>query len=928
MIKHTLFILLAFCISKLSSQETLITGLVSDTSGIFLDHASAILLNQDDSTMITYAFTKTDGSFEVKYNRSGNYLLQLNYIGFETKWIKITIQPSKALILIGKIILKRINYNLAAVEIHAKKPPIKFGKDTIEYNASSFKTYEGDLVEDLLKKLPGVEVEPDGSIKAFGEKVENVLVDGKEFFGKDTRIATKNLEADAVDKVQVFDKKSESAAFTGIKDGKSEKSINLQLKENKKNGYFGNAKVAYGSSQRFSAKAQLNKFTAESRFSFIGNANNTNEQSFSIQDYIDFMGGIGAFMSGGNARVRIDLNDIPGLPIDPSGQISGIQNTYAAGINYNCNLTTKSELSSSIFAGNLSNVLNEQSIRQNLNTVGSYSTTEDRMQNSGNENYNLNLFLKHNFDSTQVLSIRLNGSAIRNNLINLTRSKSFDAHSSILNESNIDFISAGQNFPLRSTFSWMKHLNKPGRNLATKFTGTYRNNSRNSFIYAINNYYITNLSDSIIQKQILDNAFYNYDLGVSYTEPLGRNYYLELNLLKTNQNHKTKNEFFDRDDKSNETLNILQSKNFQSSYSLNAAGANILISKDKLNLTAGFSLQQALLSGNIIPEPNTAVSKVFKNILPAVFGEYRPETSKHFNFEYQTFLQEPSIEQLQPVTDNTDPLNLYTGNPGLRPEYRHELNINYFNYNAFYFRSLFCGLHATYVEDQITEIVNIDSLYRRMIQPVNVAFEKSIRANFDFSTPIKPLKSNLRIRTATGLSDGFLYLNELRDKINRYRINLNISLDNRNKDIADVMVGWKINATKTTYASGSQLNQNYNEQSIYSEFTIHLTGDWLIKSNFEYRFYNSSFNAEKIILSLWEMSISKHLLKNNKLRLELKAFDILNENKGIRRSSQQNYSEELRSNVPGRYVLLQIAYAIRGFSTKRTGSEIRIEDGR
>ena len=336
-------------------------------------------------------------------------------------------------------------------------------------------------------------------------------------------------------------------------------------------------------------------------------------------------------------------------------------------------------------------------------------------------------------------------------------------------------------------------------------------------------------------------------------------------------------------------------------------------------------MQYSSLVGNLQSIPDGSISKNYSRILPALFGEYQFGIAHHLNLDYQTSLQEPSIEQLQPAVNNTDPLNIYMGNPELNPEYIHELNASYFLYDQFNFTSVFANLGGGYTQDRITDLVQIDSAFRRIIQPENVPYERSLRAGIDFNTPIRPLKINTRIKLGSGISNGILFINDEKNQVNRFRYNVNLSIENRNKDVFDGIIGWKISDIKTSYSVSTLNNQKYSETGLYADLTLIPIKNLTLKSNFEFRTYTSTLFNEKITIPLWELSVSHFFLKDNKLKLQLKVFDLLNENKGIRRTSQLNYVEEQRSNVLGRYAMIQIGYSIRGFSAKKNGIEIKID---
>ena len=287
----TILLLLFSHLLNLHGQH-LAQGSVLDENQSWLVGATVVLLEPIDSTMVSFAISNSDGEFSLEDVEAGDYVLQISFVAYKTMMTSVTVAGNKKVDL-GAFEMEPMLEVLQEVTVKAEHIPMGVIGDTISYNAAAFKTKPGATVEDLLKKLPGVEVSRDGSIKAMGEEVENVLVDGKEFFGNDPKIATKNLEAEAVDKVQVFDKKSEIAEFTGIDDGEEEKTINLKLKEEYKKGGFGNASLAGGDKSTYDGRLTYNRFSPKMQAAVILNANNINKQAFSFNDYIGFMGGLG-----------------------------------------------------------------------------------------------------------------------------------------------------------------------------------------------------------------------------------------------------------------------------------------------------------------------------------------------------------------------------------------------------------------------------------------------------------------------------------------------------------------------------------------------------------------------------------------------------------------------------------------------------------
>jgi len=348
-----LFLIIIFLIGATSFSQTImehtLTGMVTDTMGVPLPYTTVVILKQQDSSMLSYAISDELGGFEMEKIPSGDYILKLSFMGYQNQTKQIKVTGTNKEVYVGAIIMKDERNSLNELIVEGEQIPIVFKRDTVEYNAGSFKTKKNDNVEGLLEKMPGIEVDQDGNVTAHGKTVTKVLVDGKEFFGDDPKIATKNIPADAIDKVQVFDKKSELSDFTGVDDGIRERTINLTLKEDRKQGYFGDAYGGVGYEDKYEAKLNLNRFSKTAQFTSLLMANNVNKQGFSFQDYFNFMGGISNVMKTG--KMNFDPS-ATGVPINTPGANNGIAKTIAGGINYNQDFGEKTHIISSGFINN------------------------------------------------------------------------------------------------------------------------------------------------------------------------------------------------------------------------------------------------------------------------------------------------------------------------------------------------------------------------------------------------------------------------------------------------------------------------------------------------------------------------------------------------------------------------------------------------
>lgn len=923
-LKYSILFGFIFLSAALTSQSLVVRGVLQDSSGNSLPAATVMLLSAKDSIMQEFVTSVDDGTFKIRAAKNKDYVLQVLFLGLET--LNKNVKSSTDDIDLGILTLLPSASALPNIDVIGEYDLMKIGKDTVEYNAKAFKVQPGAAVEDLLKRLPGLEVQRDGSVKAYGEDVQNVLVDGKEFFGKDTRIATKNLEADAVDKVQVFDKRSDMAEFTGVEDGRDEKTINLKLKENRKNGHFGTAELAGGTHDRFKTKFNLNRFAPKARTSIIGLGNNINDQSFSMNDYIDFMGGLGSFMQGGGGgRMRIEVGGESGLPVG-GGAVQGIQRSMAGGININRNITSKTELTASYLLNEMKNALVNSTERQSLLSEQSYNSKEDEDRISNNNGHNITFRLKSKLDSFQNLIIRGNGGWSANKYNSDLQNLTFLTANMPVNQSARQYLANGNGFNFTTSLTWQRRFKKSGRSLVLSTSGRFGNTDRDGHLDAINQYFIGSIyADTILQNQLYTDRGNQYDGRISYTEPLGKKQYLEWNAYAANSRNKTNTDFYDIIDPGIEIRNELLSNNYNRGYTVYNTGVRMIKNRSKYYLSYGVSLQHAALNGKVLNNENP-ITVGFTRLLPEANLNYEFGTAHHLNFDYSTRVQEPSLQQLQPTSNNSDPLNIYVGNPSLRPEYVHSFNTSYFRYNQFSFTSIFGNLGYNYTRNRITDLIEVDSLYRRTIQPVNVKDEKAMRGNIEFSTPIKPLKIVSKIRLRSQLAKSILFVNSEKNRVNRFGNAVTFSLENRRKEKVDALAGIKLSGNTAEYSIQKSLNQKYKETNLFGELTYTPNTHWSLHSEYDYISYSQSSQPDKLVVPLWKASLTRYVGKDQRLKVIATVFDILDRNKGISRSSQLNYLETQRTNALGRYYMLGLAYSIRGFKKAEGGIHIEIND--
>lgn len=904
----------------LVAQKVAFQGLVTDAAGGALPGATVTLLTQD-SIMRGFGASLSDGSFKIEARTAGDYLLQVSYIGYKTYWQPAKATAGQTQVSLGAIQLEPSSEVLPSVEIRGERSPMRMGGDTIEYNAAAFKVQPGDAVEDLLKKMPGIEVERDGTVKAHGETVKNVLVDGKEFFGNDTRVATQNLPAEAVDKVQVFDKKSDMAEFTGIDDGREERSINLKLKEGHKHGYFGKGDAGGGPEGRFEGRFNLNRFSPSSRLSAIGMANNTNQQGFAMNDYFQFMGGVGAMMSGGG-NVEIGSGG-SGIPLSMGAPQPGIRTSFAGGLNWSKDFSKNTELTASYFLNRFRQDLERNTTRRSLGEGGLFSGQDDEDQLSRNFGHNFNLHARHKIDSFQNIILRANGGFNTADYTSLGTTRTFIDPQNLENTGLRDYFSEGDNFNLQSSLLYRRRFRKQGRAMMLQGAFGLNNRNQDGNLFAVNEFFTTPAHiDTLRQRQDVLDAGANYALNVSYTEPLGNRRYLELSAARQNYTNENRREFFDIlpvGESRNEAL----SNQFRRGYIYDRAAMNLMMNRKKYKITTGIALQQSRLENEVIGE-NIPFNTRFARLLPSFTGEYEFSKTNRMNLRYSTRFTEPSPEQLQPVVNNSDPLNIYIGNPELQPEYIHDLRAGYFLYDQFTFTSLFANVSGSYTQNKITNAASIDSLFRRSITPLNVDRETVLRGNVQFSTPIRPLQIKLRAQLNARLMQRILLVNSITNDVQDLTHGFDFALENRQKNKFDVLAGFRWEKTSTAWSVSDNLNQQFSNSTLYGELRYTPSKRWMLETKMDYSAYGADAFGEAVTIPLWQAGLTHYFLKNSRARVRLSVFDLLNKNQGISQRSSFNFVEQQRYNALGRYFLLSIGYSLSGFE-KQPGIEIKME---
>ncbi len=910
------------------SQNGTVKGVAFDTSiNQSVPNATITLLKKKDSSLITFGMADNNGKFELNEIPFGEYRLLITQINYRNSNKVFTIDNEHKNIDLGNVIMYDKNKVLSEIVIEA--PPVTLVGDTIQYNAGSFKTQPNASVEDLLKKLPGVKVDKDGTVKAQGEKVQKVLVDGKEFFGNDPKIATKNLPADAIDKVQVYDKLSDQAQMTGFDDGNSEKTINLKLKKDKKKGAFGKVNAGIGTGERYQGKVNVNSFKGARQTSMIGTGNNTNAEGFSFMDILNFTGAMSQLKNGGgNINLNISADDpLAGLL---GGNNSGINTTWGGGINYNNIIGTKTDFQSNYFYSrfNPKRISNIQ--RQYFSPANLYK--QNSFTDNINNTHRLNFSADYQIDSFRSLKIAPNFSYQKTSNATTSDYSTVSDKGININDGNSYNLANNEGTSLATNILFRNKFQKKGRTFSLNLLTNFNNSEGDGSLQSITNFYdpsgLPLRKDSINQKNNNAADVKGFNARAVYTEPVLKKSLLEFSIGRSyTENISSKTTYdYNRNNGKFDLVNNTLTNNFENTYGYTTAGLRIRRQTKKYNYAVGATWQQAELEGVINNLKDTVIGKSFRNILPNARFQYSFSRFKSVTLNYSANTNQPTITQLQPVPDNSNPLYIKLGNPDLKQEFTQSLRLNASFVNPFKNRNLFAFFTLQKTQNKIVNYDKINSLGVDSVLPVNVNGVYNMNGNISFSFPVHFLKGTLDVSSAINKFHGKQFANTQENTINTITVGPQVRLDMSPTDKLNLSLSAGFNYSNTEYSLPSARNSKYFTQEYGVDVDWQFARGFLLATDFNYRInnqYATDFNTK---VPLWNASISKQVLHFNRGELKLSAKDLLNKNIGINRSANQNYIEDSRINSLRRFFLLSFTYNLTktGLSNEGGGGNVRM----
>ena len=906
-----IFLLFTFTLFCFFAQGQAETG--GSISGTLIDNGTKepiplanIRILKPDSTFVTGKASDNNGRFSIPVS-NGSYIVHVSYIGYNDVYQNAQVTSSNANVRLGNIELSDDNILLSETVVTAKAPEIVVRGDTVEYNADSYKVTESAVLEDLLKKMPGVEVDSEGRITVNGRQIQKIMVDGEEFFSSDPKVASKNLPARMIDRLQVLERRTDISQMTGFDDGEEEAVINLTVRPGMKEGLFGNAFAGYGSKDRYEANAMVNYMKDKDQYTVLGGINNTNNAGFSDIASSTFGGFGGRGRRGG-------------------GGGNGISTSANAGVNFSKQFSPTFKWGGNLRFGSTDNLTLSDVYTQHLLSSGNTFENESNRRNNISRNFNVDFRMEWEPDTLTRFIFSPNASVQHNRRNETGEYITRNMENDTINHGDSRYYSEGNGRNFGGRLDVSRKLGSTGRVISAQLSG-HMNNSENNGTNASNTFYSGPRPDDLLDQRFSNlNSGRNWRAYLSYVEPVGNN-----NFLQVAYNFRQNISESDRDTRSKDlagdytVLDSLYSKRTENNFVNQEIEVNFRSMREKYDYTIGFSAQPSRstskwsIGDQVIDDHTRSVW----NYAPMAQFNYRWSRQHNLRIRYSGITDQPSLSQLSPVVDVSDPLNITYGNPDLDPSIRHNLNIRYRNSNPE--KSSFYGFfgNATYnTNDVVVSTMTDPATGRRETTYENVKGNWNTNGRFVANVPLRNIKfsvSSMSFASYTH-SNGF---SNRENNLNR-RTNLSQVLGlNYRSDIIDFGVRGNFSYNNVKNSLPRQQDQEFFNYGGSANTVIYLPYDFNIESDVTYATNSGYADGFQQNEWLWNASIQKQLFKQKNGTIRFKIYDILQQRSNINRTVTSNFIRDTETNTLTSYFMVHFIYRFNIFKGGATAEDMQ-----
>ena len=887
-----------------------VTGVVTDSTGVPLERAMVVALALPDSTLSAFATTNGEGAFTLRRLGAGDYLLQVQLASFTTLRTPFTVLDRD--VDVGSSALSVLVYGMDPLVVSVDHVPFRNVRDTLSFNAAAFETRPNATVEDLLRRLPGFEIDADGTIEVQGEVVEQVLVEGREFFGRDPTVATRGLPADAVERVEVFDKESDMAEFTGIPDGDELKTLNLLLTDDAQQGSFGELRTGLGASEatpaelsqadddvRYDEQIGLNRFSSSSQLALIGSLNNVSRARFSI-------GGGSAGGAGGGGGGR-------GAGAGGTGGASaggGFVRSGILGLNGSYQFTDDDWLRGSYSLSDFARESEIDRLQQQL--LGSAVASTISSEGTGvtdSRSHRLDVNAQRQFSAGNQLRLRAGLNTSASTASDVSTRFTVDRDGNVVNTEASNTGTESDARTGSANLTWMKRLDTSGRSLVVNLGANLSEPESTGDLASTTEVARPNgaVTTDLLQRQSASGRVFSNSQRIALTQPLGGGRTLEVFGLRRDVREEERRAVFDVSSPNPVLVDALSS-GLEQTYGYFRGGFRLNRNTPTSRFVLGLEAQRSNLEG-IIDGRSETIEGGNNRLLPSADLRLQLGESHNVSLRYVTSTREPSMDELQPFTDNSSPTNVYVGNPDLQPEYTHAVNADWRYFDAFSFLNVFTFARVSRTSDDIVSSRTVDDRGFQTVQPVNGGDSWSATGGINFGRPIRAIGANVSLDYRLNLTRRPEFVN---GEENRSRIvgnAVSFQLQNREKSRFDLVADAAFAFNDVAYSLNDELDQSYLNTTYSLRGTLYLGDDWSLGSDWRHQRYDPGVFGAAENLSLLDVSVSRFIF-DQKGSIELAAVDLLNESQIVSLSSSANAITETRTQALGRYLLIRFNYRL------------------
>ncbi|WP_111309055.1 outer membrane beta-barrel protein [Confluentibacter sediminis] len=893
-------------LSHSQSKSFKISGnLISEGDNTPLESATVYLQRVIDSSLITYTITDKNGKFvlEGKTNdKKAN--LYISYVGYQTYFESIDMDKDQ--INLENIHLK-VSTNALDEVLIKSLAPVTIKKDTLEFNVNSFKTKENAVIEDLLKELPGVEVDEDGNIKVNGKAVNKILVNGKPFFGSDPTITTKNLSKDIIEKIQVSDTKTDAEAFAGEEGDKNNKTINLVIKEENNKGVFGRAAAGVGTDKRYEAAGMFNYFDNDQRISILAGQNNINSPGFSFGEIRKMLGGGNTLSFNSNGSFSIDGRSF--------GAGEGITTSRSLGANYADELGKKLDVSANYFNSN-SDSENESTInRENILPDSRFFNDSHSKTNANTDSHDLGMEFKIKPDSTLLITVQPKFGFTKAKSIYKGDEQSYDEDRVLTNESTTDSYTENSGHTFSNNLSFTRRFGNKGAFLKLDLFNDFRNNESDDYFNSTVNTY-GSTSEEIIRNQYrnTDDKANTIAPSITYRLPIkGKEWTLDFKYLYRQENNQKRLSSYDFDNATQDyDTNINQdlSTDYENKNKLHSPSTQLGFRNDKLSTNFEFRYLFRNLENNDLLRPNFNLTRKFETVELSYYLSYRFGPQKGLYFNYRLNNNAPNISQLQAFSDVTNPLNIITGNPFLKPTTDHNLYAYYDTYNVQKGTGFYFYINSDILEDYVVakRTVNADLTRETTYVNVNGAYRHNGSINYNKKVKIDSVRTiDFSSFISTTLVRSVNFNNDVQYTNNKKTFSPGLSARFVWKDVLEFRPYYYLSFTNNKFSLDNLEEQNLVSHSMNLNTVGYFSKKLVWRNDIRFSYNPNIADDFQKSIWFWNSTLAYTFMKD-KATLTLKVYDLLNQNNNATRTVSENYIQDSQNTVLKQYFMLSFSW--------------------